>query len=101
MVAALPTRNHFCPLPFPVVLFCAYFLQIRNRRTAILFATLTGAALSLTVEVLQTYIPQRGSGFTDVITNALGRAIGAVLARPALIRAILLRGIERSSKRSG
>jgi len=88
----------FVPVGF---VFCAYFLQIRNRRAAILFATLAGAALSLTVEVLQTYIPQRGSGFTDVITNALGTGIGAVLAQPALIRAILLRGIERSSKKSG
>lgn len=88
----------FVPIGF---FFCAYFLQIRNRRTAILFATLAGAALSLTVEVLQTYIPQRGSGFTDVITNALGTGIGAVLAQRALIRAILLRGIERSSKESG
>jgi hypothetical protein len=87
----------FVPLGF---VFCAFFLQTRNRYTAILFATLAGAALSLTVEVLQTYIPQRGSGFTDVVTNTLGTAVGAVLARPALIRAILLRGIARAPQRS-
>src|SRR5262249_26157214 len=85
----------FVPVGF---VFCAFFLQTRNRGAAILFATLAGAALSLTVEVLQTYVPQRGSGFTDVITNTLGTTIGAMLSRPILIQAILLRGIVRSHR---
>ena len=78
----------FVPLGF---VFCAYFSLTRSRREAILYATLAGGALSFVVEVLQAYIPQRASGTTDIITNTLGAALGAVLARPNLIQGILRR----------
>jgi hypothetical protein len=76
----------FVPLGF---IFGAYFLLGRSRGQAILYATLLGGALSFTIEVLQAYIPQRYSGTTDIITNTLGTFLGAALARPNMMRAIL------------
>jgi VanZ family protein len=82
----------FVPLGF---LFCAYCVWRRSRWKAILCATLAGGILSLTIEVLQAYIPQRVSGTTDIITNTLGTALGAVLVRPSMIRMILRQGVSR------
>jgi hypothetical protein len=76
----------FVPLGF---IFGAYFLLGRSRRQAILYATLVGGVLSFAVEVLQAYIPQRVSGTTDIITNTLGTFLGALLARPNMVRAIV------------
>ena len=76
----------FVPLGF---IFCAYFLLGRTRGQAILYATLAGGILSLLIEVLQAYIPQRVSGTTDIITNTLGTLLGAMLARPDMVRAVL------------
>lgn len=68
----------FVPVGF---IFYTYWREARNRRQAILYATLTGALLSFVIEVLQAYVPQRDSGMTDIITNTLGTALGAMLAR--------------------
>jgi VanZ family protein len=76
----------FVPLGF---ILCAYWTCARGRRQAILFTFIAGGMLSFVIEVLQAYIPQRGSGVTDIITNTLGAAVGAVLARPSLIGTIL------------
>jgi hypothetical protein len=76
----------FVPLGF---IFGAYFLLGRSRGQAILYATLVGGALSFMIEVLQAYIPQRYSGTTDIITNTLGTFLGATLARPDMLCAIL------------
>ena len=75
----------FVPVGF---LVCAYWGRMRSRWRAILFTVLAGAGLSFGIEVLQFYIPQRGSGITDIITNTLGAALGALLARPAIVLAI-------------
>jgi VanZ like family/Concanavalin A-like lectin/glucanases superfamily len=66
----------FMPLGF---LLCALFRRSAFPRHAVLYSTLLGGALSLSVEILQAYIPQRGSGMTDVVTNTLGAALGAAL----------------------
>jgi hypothetical protein len=78
----------FVPVGF---LVCAYLGVTRSRQKAILYAILAGGMLSFMIEVLQAYIPQRKSGMTDIITNTLGTALGAVLARPSLVRIVLQR----------
>ena len=76
----------FVPLGFMV---CAYLAWTRSRRQAILYTSLAGGVLSFMIEALQFYIPQRDSGTTDIITNTLGATLGAVLARPSVVRTIL------------
>lgn len=71
----------FMPLGF---FLCALFKRSLRFRNAVLYATLFGGLLSLSIEVLQAYIPQRGSGLTDVMTNTLGTALGALLVQSKL-----------------
>jgi VanZ family protein len=78
----------FMPLGF---IFGAYFLLAHSRGKAILYATLVGGSLSFLIEVVQAYIPQRFSGTTDIITNTLGTLLGAALARPNLVRSVLVK----------
>jgi VanZ family protein len=66
----------FVPLGFIV---CAYLVGTRKGWTAILIPTIACGMLSLMIEVLQYFIPRRGSGITDIITNTLGAALGAAL----------------------
>jgi VanZ family protein len=46
-----------------------------------LITILCGAAISLTIEILQEYIPGRDSGILDIITNTLGAFLGTLLFR--------------------
>lgn len=64
--------------------FC-FFLHRRivrpNRLTAnFVFAVFVGAAVSLTIEIIQAWLPNRVSSAADLMTNIVGTLLGAVLA---------------------
>ena len=59
--------------------FCAYFAMVHKSKRAGLVTVIIGFAVSLTIEVLQGYLPTRDSGTTDLFTNTLGTWLGVVL----------------------
>jgi VanZ family protein len=76
-MAVLKNIVGFVPLGF-----CFYpYLSARQDKWAILLTIVVGAIVSLTIEILQGFLPTRDSGMTDVITNTLGTGIGVLLYR--------------------
>jgi glycopeptide antibiotics resistance protein len=62
--------------------FCFYpFLWLRQGRGTMLLTIVAGTVVSLTIEILQAFLPTRDSGMTDVFTNTMGTWIGALLYR--------------------
>jgi uncharacterized membrane protein len=72
----------FIPFGFAA---CGYFSFGRAKHRAVLIAILLGAFISLGIEILQAFIPQRESGMTDVLTNTMGTVIGAMLLKSELM----------------
>lgn len=65
-------------VPFGFLCF-ACLRRHRERRRAIILTVLAGAAVSLTIEVLQYIVPPRSSDMIDLVTNTLGTYLGVVL----------------------
>lgn len=74
------------PLGF---LLSAFLWSTTRSQRPVLTAILIGALLSLTIELLQAYIPQRSSGMTDICTNTLGTAIGAIVFGQQKVKSML------------
>ena len=87
----------FVPLGFCC---CACWAQRLQLRRAVIAASLAGVATTLTIEILQAYLPTRQSGVTDLFTNTLGTFIGTGLYAWPPIRALFERILQQVAPRT-
>jgi len=71
--------------------FAALLAWLKGRKRTLLYTALLGFSVSLTIEILQAFIPTRFSGTTDLITNTGGATLGGWLYLNARTQAWLQR----------
>lgn len=84
--------NIFGLVPLGFFFYTFAFLVWPRRRAALITICL-GAAVSVTIEISQSFLPTRDSGMTDLMTNTLGTALGVLIASYAVT---LLASMARS-----
>jgi VanZ family protein len=67
-------------VPFGFCIFI-YFSLFRSVRYAGMVTVFLGLFTSLTIELLQVFLPTRSSDMTDLIANTLGTTIGVIISR--------------------
>ncbi len=75
-------------VPFGLCVF-AYFSLTGAIKHPGATTVAVGLLTSLTIEVLQAFLPTRTSGMTDLITNTLGTAIGVIISRCFIVETLL------------
>ena len=74
--------NIFGFIPFGLCAFCFFNLKLPAAKfRSAWFAVGTGAALSLLIELVQVWLPNRSSSATDLVCNIGGTFLGTLLAR--------------------
>lgn len=77
----------FLPFGF-IVYFCRRRITPDERGRAVVWAVCLGATVSLVIELIQVWLPDRTSSATDLFCNTLGAFLGAVLAKKMQSRTI-------------
>ncbi len=85
--------NVIAYFPFGLLLALTLLINVRPVNS-VLLATLLAAALSVSLEYLQMYLPSRTSSNADILANSAGALVGAVLAAMIAHRAWFLRMTE-------
>lgn len=74
-------------VPFGFFL-CKYLSSGSASKGTVVATVLLGTLFSLTIEIVQFYLPTRDSGTTDILTNTLGTVIGATRYRWGIIQTL-------------
>jgi VanZ family protein len=94
------SRNVLGFVPLGLILYPC-FLVVSGSKRPWLMSCVAGAVLSLLIEILQSFLPERSSGWTDVITNSAGTAVGASIYFSSAGQGVLKKLFGESLKASG
>lgn len=81
----------FIPFGF---FFYAYWSSANPNKSAVLVTVAFGFATSLCIEILQSFLPTRYSGTTDLMTNSAGTFLGIKLYGSKIVQTLLAKVFE-------